>query len=114
MFDIFKKQPSRADDPELIGALKDFVGAFEVVFSFQTNSTFTLAVTQYSIFTLHFAIPSASIAGPTHDAAPGLVLRGAVNFSIARKLSRVQSCLIKAKISQSMTADRDSSRLVIE
>lgn len=34
MFDIFKKQPSRADDPELIGALRDFVGAFEVVFRY--------------------------------------------------------------------------------
>lgn len=34
MFDIFKKQPSRADDSELIGALKDFVGAFEVVFRY--------------------------------------------------------------------------------
>lgn len=34
MIDILKKQPSRADDPELISALTDFVGAFEVVFRY--------------------------------------------------------------------------------
>ena len=34
VFKFFKKQSQKVDDPELIAALQDFVGAFEVVFRY--------------------------------------------------------------------------------
>jgi hypothetical protein len=34
---LFRKQPSKADDPELIESLRSFVGAFEVLFHHDWN-----------------------------------------------------------------------------